>query len=49
LAGNTPILPLETKAILNYDKAIWNYNGSLFEFESLNALKAELAGYFNCL
>jgi hypothetical protein len=34
---------------MNFDKAIWSYNATLFEFESLAALKQELARYFDRL
>jgi phenylalanine-4-hydroxylase len=49
LAGNTPIQPFKIETIMNFDKAIWSYNATLFEFESLAALKQELARYFDRL
>jgi phenylalanine-4-hydroxylase len=49
LAGNTPVLPFKVEAIINFDKAIWSYNNQLFVFDSLNALKLELAAYFGTL
>ena len=47
LAGNTPIEPFKVETIANFDKAIWSFNKTLFEFDSLSALKAELARYFD--
>ena len=47
LAGNTPIMPFKWETIANFDKAIWSFNKTLFEFESLDALKAELRRYFD--
>jgi phenylalanine-4-hydroxylase len=49
IAGNTPILPFKVETIINFDKAIWSYNDQLFAFDSLKALKVELAGYFDTL
>ena len=49
LAGNTPILPFKTDTIVGFEKAIWSYNEQLFVFESLSALRAELATYFDTL
>lgn len=47
LAGNTPIMPFKVETIANFDKAIWSFNQTLFDFESLDMLKAELERYFN--
>ncbi|MGZ9221245.1 MAG: amino acid hydroxylase [Anaerolineales bacterium] len=47
LAGNTPIMPFKVETIANFDKAIWSFNQTLFEFESLDTLKAELRRYFD--
>jgi phenylalanine-4-hydroxylase len=47
LAGNTPIMPFKVETIANFDKAIWSFNQTLFEFESLDALKVELARTFD--
>jgi len=47
LAGNTPIEPFNVERIANFDKAIWSFNKTLFEFDSLDALKAELTRYFD--
>ena len=49
LAGNTPIEPYKVETIVNFDKAIWSYNKTLFEFDSLAELKKELARYFDAL
>jgi len=47
LAGNTPIMPFKVETIANFDKAIWSFNQTLFDFESLDMLKAELGRYFD--
>lgn len=47
LAGKTPIKPFKWETIANFDKAIWSFNETLFEFVSLDALKTELARYFD--
>jgi phenylalanine-4-hydroxylase len=49
LFGGTPLLPFKAETIVNFEKAIWNYNKQLFVFDSLDALKAELARYFATL
>jgi len=49
ISGGTPLLPFDAHVIVNYEKAIWNYNDQLFVFESLEALKTELARYFATL
>ncbi len=49
LAGKTPILPFKVETIVGFEKAIWSYNEQLFEFDSLDALKVELARYFDAL
>lgn len=46
MAGNTPIRPFTIENVINYEKAIYTYNEVLFEFESIEALKVELARYF---
>jgi len=46
LNGKTPILPFNAKTIIGFEKAIWSYNDQLFEFNSLDEVKMELAGYF---
>ncbi len=47
LAGKTPIEPFKVETIVNFDKAIWSFNKTLFEFESLPILKKELNRYFD--
>lgn len=49
LAGNTPLLDFKVETIVNFDKAIWSFNKQLFVFDSLPALKQELARYFDSL
>lgn len=49
LAGNTPLLDFKVETIVNFDKAIWSFNKQLFVFDSLTALKQELARYFDGL
>lgn len=49
LAGNTPLMDFKVETIVNFDKAIWSFNKQLFVFDSLAALKQELAGYFDSL
>lgn len=49
IAGETPILPFKIENVIRNDKAIWNFNEILFEFESIDACKAELARYFDTL
>jgi phenylalanine-4-hydroxylase len=46
MGGGTPVHPFTIENVISYDKAIYNYNDLLFEFESMDALKAELARYF---
>jgi phenylalanine-4-hydroxylase len=47
IAGETPILPFKIENVIENEKAIWNFNEVLFEFESIDACKAELATYFD--
>ena len=49
MAGNVPILPFKIENVLKRDKAIYSFNDVLFVFDSLDALKAELASYFATL
>ena len=49
LAGNTPLMEFKVETIVRFDKAIWSYNNQLFVFDSLSALKQELACYFDRL
>jgi len=47
LSGNTPIENFTIDNVILNEKAIYNYNGILFEFESIDSLKIELSSYFN--
>lgn len=47
MAGRTPIRPFTVENVIGYEKAIYSYNEVLFVFDSLEALKAELARYFD--
>ena len=47
IAGNTPLKEFKADTIANFDKAIWSFNETLFVFDSLEALKAELVSYFD--
>jgi phenylalanine-4-hydroxylase len=49
LAGKTPLMEFKAETITNFDKAIWSYNNQLFVFDSLDALKHELTGYFDTI
>jgi phenylalanine-4-hydroxylase len=49
LAGSVPVLPFTIENVLQYDKAIYSFNPALFVFDSLDALKKELARYFDTL
>ena len=49
MSKKVPILSFTIKNVLNYDKAIYNFNEALFAFDSLTDLKAELASYFNSI
>jgi phenylalanine-4-hydroxylase len=49
LAGKVPVLPFTIENVLQYDKAIYSFNPALFVFESLDALKEELASYFESI
>jgi phenylalanine-4-hydroxylase len=49
MAGNVPTLPFKIENVLKRDKAIYSFNDVLFVFDSLDALKAELASYFDTL
>lgn len=45
--GGVPIQGFTIENVLEFDKAIWNFNECLFEFESITSLKTELARYFD--
>jgi len=49
MAGNTPIRPFTIENVIGYEKAIYTFNEVLFEFESIAALKAELARFFDSI
>lgn len=49
MSGQVPILPFTIENVIGYDKAIYAFNEALFVFDSLEALKAELATYFNAI
>lgn len=49
LSGRTPLMEFRVESIVNFDKAIWSFNEQLFVFDSLAALKQELARYFDSL
>ena len=45
LSGNVPLLPFTVDNVLAHDKAIWSFNPTLFVFDSMEGLKAELGTY----
>lgn len=47
IAGETPIMPFTIENVIENEKAIWNFNEVLFEFDSIDACKDELARYFD--
>lgn len=47
MAGRTPLQAFSTANVIAHEKAIFSYNQTLFVFDSLAALKAELARYFD--
>lgn len=49
LSGSVRLEPFTIENVLMRDKAIWSFNDTLFVFESLAALKAELACYFSTI
>ena len=49
MSKKVPILSFTIENVLNYDKAIYNFNEALFVFDSLDELKNELASYFNSI
>ncbi len=49
MAGRVPVLPFTIENVVGHEKAIYAYNEALFVFDSLEALKAELASYFNAI
>ncbi|MBI3158251.1 MAG: amino acid hydroxylase [Chloroflexi bacterium] len=49
VSGGVPLLPFTLENVLRHDKAIYSFNSTLFVIESLDALKAELARYFDAV
>ncbi|MBX3047355.1 MAG: hypothetical protein KF698_10195 [Anaerolineales bacterium] len=49
MAGKTPVRPFSVANVIGYEKAIYTFNEVLFVIESIEALKAELAAYFESL
>ena len=44
--GNVPVQEYTIENVIRHDKAVWEHNAMLFVFDSVEALKAELARYF---
>jgi hypothetical protein len=42
-----PVEPFTIENVIGHDKAVWEQNSILFEFDSLDALSAELRRYFD--
>lgn len=49
MAGKTPLRPFSVANVIGYEKAIYTFNEVLFVIESIEALQAELAAYFDSL
>ncbi|HLD92767.1 MAG TPA: hypothetical protein VI703_00995 [Anaerolineales bacterium] len=49
MAGKTPIRPFTIENVIGFEKAIYTFNEVLFIFDSIKALKMELARYFETL
>jgi phenylalanine-4-hydroxylase len=49
MAGKTPVRPFTIENVIGYEKAIYNFNEVLFVIDSIEALKLELARYFDSL
>ncbi len=49
VAGEIPLHPFKVETIIQHEKSIWDYNSQLFEFETMDELKKELAGYFDTI
>lgn len=47
MAGKTPIQPYTIENVTQIPKSVWSFNDVLFEFESIEAVKEELASYFD--
>ena len=49
MQGRTPVLPFSVENVIARTKAIYTYNETLFAFDSLEGLKAELLAWFDSL
>lgn len=49
MAGMTPVRPFTIENVIGYEKAIYTYNEVLFVIDSIEALKIELARYFDTI
>lgn len=49
MAGNTPVKPFTIENVIGYEKAIYTFNEVLFVIDSIEALKLELARYFDSI
>lgn len=49
MEGKTPVRPFTIENVIGYEKAIYTFNEVLFVFDSVEALKVELARYFDTL
>jgi phenylalanine-4-hydroxylase len=47
LGGKMVVEPFTVENVLGHDKAVWEQNSILFEFESLDAMTAEVRRYFD--
>jgi phenylalanine-4-hydroxylase len=45
--GKVPLMDFTLENVIRYDKAVWEHNHVIFVFDSMDALKAELARYFD--
>jgi len=49
VAGEIPLHPFKVETIIQHEKSVWDYNSQLFEFETIDELKQELASYFDTI
>jgi phenylalanine-4-hydroxylase len=49
MSGKVPILPFTLNNVFEHEKAIYSFNEALFAFDSVQALREELTGYFESL
>lgn len=49
LSGTVSLRPFSVENVLSHPKSVWSYNETLFVIESLEALKHELASYFDSI